>query len=279
MQLDTIKPDIAVEQNVFFEPKTEQELSTIRHVATIVSKILDKAKRNIKVGMSTKDIEDIVRDEIKKHNCQPAFLGYRGYPATSCISIDSELVHGIPSKTKKFAYGQVVSIDIGIIHDGFYGDAATTVLITEKKNTDTSNKIWNLLNVAYDALIYGVRILKENIRVGDLSNEIQTYIEKNNFSVIREYVGHTIGRQLHEKPDIPNFGMKGEGPRFYDGQVICIEPMVSIGNFRTKVLNDGWTVVMQDGSLCAHYEHMVLITKTGYEILTDTNIIKPEKIN
>lgn len=258
-------------QTTFFEPKTEKEISIIRQAAKIVSNLIQKAKHSIKSNVSTQDIEDIIKSEIKKNNCKSAFLGYRGYPATTCISIDTELVHGIPSKTKKILPGQIVSIDIGIFFEGYCADAATTVLIASKEHENISKekneKLWNLL-----------KVLKENVRIGDFSFEIQNYVESKGYNVIREYVGHTIGRQMHEKPDIPNFGKKGEGQRFYDGQVICVEPMVSMGNYLTKVLDDGWTVVMADNSLCAHFEHMILINKNNSEILTEENIIKPEKI-
>jgi len=166
--------------------------------------------------------------------------------------------------------------------EGYCADAATTVLIASKEHENISKekneKLWNLLKVTYDSMIVASKVLKENVRIGDFSFEIQNYVESKGYNVIREYVGHTIGRQMHEKPDIPNFGKKGEGQRFYDGQVICVEPMVSMGNYLTKVLDDGWTVVMADNSLCAHFEHMILINKNNSEILTEENIIKPEKI-
>jgi len=270
-------------QTTFFEPKTEEEISIIKQGAKIVCNIIQKAKQSIELNVSTQDIEDIVKTEIKKYNCKSAFLGYRGFPATTCISIDTELVHGIPDKSKKILPGQIVSIDIGIFFEGYCADAATTVLVTNKENANISNevkidKLWNLLEVTYNSMIVASKILKENIRVGDLSFEIQNYVETKGYNVIREYVGHTIGRQMHEKPDIPNFGKKGEGPRFHDGQVICVEPMVSMGNYKTKVLADGWTVAMDDNSLCAHFEHMILINKNNFEILTEEKIIKPEKI-
>lgn len=274
------------QNNEFFEPKTEEELNIIRQASKVVSNIISKAKKNIKVGISTKDIDEIIYNEIKNYNCKPAFLNYRGYPSTSCISIDTELVHGIPSKKKIFSYGQVVSIDVGLILDGFYADAATTVFINNKDRSIKINeqtkvsldKIWDLLNTTYDAMMHAIKILKAGVRTGDLGFEIQNFVEKKGYSVIREYVGHTIGRSLHEKPDIPNFGTQEEGTRFYEKQVICIEPMVSMGDFKTKVLEDGWTVIMQDGSLCAHYEHMVLIGKEKAEILTDPDVIKPQEI-
>lgn len=253
------------------ESKTEKEIEIIREAAKIVSLILKIAKNNIKVGISTQEIEEIVYENIIKLNCEPAFKGYRGYPACSCISLDSELVHGIPKKDKKIKKGQLVSIDVGIKYEGFYADAATTVIISEK-----DEKKLKLLNVTYDSMMKAIEIIRENCRVGDIGYTIQEYVEKNGFNVIREYVGHAIGRNLHEKPDIPNFGKIGEGEKLVANTVICIEPMVSIGDYKTLVADDGWTVVMKDGSLCAHYEHMVLIKENSAEILTDTETIKPQ---
>ncbi|MFN3551182.1 MAG: type I methionyl aminopeptidase [Endomicrobiia bacterium] len=259
--------------NKVIESKTEEEIKIIKQAAKILCKIIEIAKKNIKVGISTKELDEIIYENILKHNCEPAFKGYRGYPASSCISIDSELVHGIPKKEKKISKSQIVSIDVGLKYEGFYADAATTVLVGEK-----DNKKWHLLNITYNSILQVLPYIKENVRVGDIGFQIQQYVEKNGYNVIREYVGHTIGRNLHEKPDIPNFGIQSEGERLISGMVICIEPMVSMGDYNTSVLDDGWTVIMKDGSLCAHYEHMILINKESAELLTDENIVKPQII-
>ncbi len=259
--------------NKIIEQKTEEEIKIIKQAAKILCKIIEVAKKNIKVGISTKELDEIIYDSILKYNCQAAFKGYRGYPTSSCISIDNELVHGIPKKEKKISKNQIVSIDVGIKYEGFYADAATTVLVGKK-----DIKKWNLLNTTYDSILKVLPYIKENTTVGEIGFQIQQYVEKNGYNVIREYVGHTIGRNLHEKPDIPNFAIQSETERLISGMVICIEPMVSMGDYKTAVLEDGWTVVMKDGSLCAHYEHMILINKDSAELLTDENVIKPQII-
>ncbi len=269
------------EEQFIFESKSDAEIQTIKTAAAIVSKIIQKAKKSIKIGMSTKELDEIMFAEMEKYNCKPAFYGYRGYPANSCISINHELVHGIPKENKKIFYDQIVSIDVGIVFEGFYADAATTFLISNKNQTNTNAKtkeILRLLDVTYNSMINALSTIKAGNRVGDISYAIQQYVEKNGYNVIREYVGHAIGRCLHEKPDIPNFGKKAEGMQLYPGMVLCIEPMVSMGNYETKVLDDGWTVVMKDNSLCAHFEHMVLVNHSGIEIITDEEVIKPQQM-
>ncbi len=264
---------------MIIETKSEKEILIIKEAAQILSNIILTAKKHIKEGISTLDLENIICDEIKKSGCEPAFKGYRGYPACSCISIDDELVHGIPKKNKKIKKHQVVSIDIGIKYQNFYADAATTVFL-DSENFDFKEKqqIKKLLDVTYNSIYHVLPYIKNGIRTGDIGYYIQKFVESNNFSVIREYVGHTIGRQLHEKPDIPNFGKLNEGVRLISNSVICIEPMVSIGDWHTVVEKDGWTVKMKDGSLCAHFEHMILVKEEYSEILTNHEAIKPEII-
>jgi len=263
-----------LKNSTIIEVKTEKEIETIKQAAKILSEIIRIAKKNIKIGLSTKDLDEIIEKNILKYGCEPAFKGYRGYPASSCISLDSELVHGIPKKEKKISKGQIVSIDVGIKYKGFYADAATSVLVGS-----FDEKKWKLLDTTYSSMMNVIPLIKENIRVGDIGYSIQEYVEKNGFSVIREYVGHVIGRNLHEKPDIPNFGIKSTGERLISGMVICIEPMVSMGDYKTTVLDDGWTVRMKDGSLCAHFEHMVLVGKSSSEILTEHEVIKPQIVD
>lgn len=259
--------------------KSDREIFVIKHTAKIASNILSVAKLNIKPGMSTLDIEEIICEQIQKYGCEPAFKGYRGYPACSCISVDSELVHGVPKKEKIIQKGQIVSIDLGIKYEGFYADVATTVYIDSPNIEQTKRKqIIKLLQTTYQSIYKVLPVIKNGCKVGDIGYTIQRYVESQGFNVIREYVGHTIGRELHEKPDIPNFGKKGEGVSLATNTVICLEPMVSTGGWETVVDNDGWTVKMKDGSLCAHFEHMVLV-KDGYaEIITDDNVVKPEVI-
>lgn len=258
--------------------KTEKEIEKIKQAAIIVSEILKTAKENIKVGMSTLELEEIICEEIKRFKCKPAFKGYRGYPACSCISINEELVHGIPSRKKIIKESQIISVDVGIEYEGFYADAATTVFIDDKKNKTKKRKILDLLNTTYDVIFEVLPEIKDGVKVSHVGKFIQNYVEDKGFNVIREYVGHAIGRNLHEKPDIPNYETK-QLDVLCEGMVICIEPMVSVGDWKTTVLEDGWTVVMKDGSLCAHFEHMLLVRKNNCEILTNHDIIKPSIID
>ncbi|MEN3013313.1 MAG: type I methionyl aminopeptidase [Endomicrobiia bacterium] len=254
--------------------KTEKEIQIIKKAAKIVSEILKIVKKNIKPGISTLDLENIVCDTIEKFNCKSALKGYRGYPACSCISIDKELVHGVPSKKKVIKKGQLVSIDVGIEYEGFFADAATTVFLDGGSRNFNKQDVLNLLNTTYNSIIEVLPYVKDGVKVSQIGAIIQRYVESKGFSVIREYVGHAIGRNLHEKPDIPNFETQ-QPDILYEGMVICIEPMVSMGGWKTSVLEDGWTVVMEDGSLCAHFEHMVLVKKDTSELLTDEGVIRP----
>ncbi|MCS7151999.1 MAG: type I methionyl aminopeptidase [Endomicrobia bacterium] len=259
--------------------KSDREIIVVRQAAKIVSQILAETKLNIKPGITTQELEEIICEKIRKYNCEPAFKGYRGYPACSCISVDDELVHGIPKWTKKIKKGQLVKIDIGVKYNGFYADAATTVYIDDPKINKTERKeILRLLETTYNSIYEVLPFIRDGCKVGDIGYHVQKYVESQGFSVIREYVGHTTGRKLHEKPDIPNYGEKGEGETLVSNMVICLEPMVSVGSWETVVDSDGWTVKMKDGSLCAHYEHMVLVGYERSEIITDPDVIKPEVI-
>jgi len=260
------------------ETLSEKEIEIVRKAALLVSEILHSAKKNIKVGISTLELEEIIFDKIKEFGCEPAFKGYRGYPACSCISIDDELVHGIPKKEKIIKKGQIISIDVGIKYEGFYADAATTVWIYS--NSGKKNKILKLLDVTYQSIYQALPYIKAGCRTSEIGFYIQNFVESNKMNVIREYVGHTIGRNLHQKPDIPNFGKRGEGVRLEKNMVICVEPMVSLGGWQTEVSTlDNWTVKMKDGSLCAHFEHMILVKEDSCEILTREDVIKPAVLN
>ncbi len=264
---------------MIIEKKSDKEIKIIKEAAEILSQIILKAKKSILKCNSTLDLENIICDTIKKYNCEPAFKGYRGYPACSCISIDDELVHGIPNKNKKIKRGQVVSIDIGIKYKNLYADAATTVFLDSQDiDIEKKQEIKNLLEVAYQSIYNVLPYIKDGVRTGDVGFHIQRFVESKGYNVIREYVGHAIGRELHEKPDIPNFGNPGEGLRILSNTVICVEPMVSIGDWHTVVDKDGWTVRMKDGKLCAHFEHMILVREQDSQILTDHEAIKPEII-
>jgi len=250
-------------KQVFIDLKSKDDLVNLRTAAKAVASVLKMLSENIKPGISTKDLDELAFKEIKAFGMKPAFLGYRGYPATACISINDELVHGIPSAKRLLTKGDIVSIDLGTIYNGFYGDAAITVPVDK-----ISSQAQKLLEVGSLSLESGIENVKPGNRLGDVSAAIQAVIEKNGFSVVRDYVGHGIGRALHEEPAIANFGKRNTGPRLLPGMVLAIEPMLNIGDWRVKTLKDGWTVVTQDGSLCAHFEHTVAITEDGCEVLT-----------
>lgn len=243
--------------------KNVEEIQQLKESAKIVSEILGKLEKSIKPKMNTLQLDKIAYDLITSMACNPAFLGYRNYPASICVSLNNELVHGIPSKEKIINEGDIVSIDLGIKYNSFYGDIAKTIPVGK-----ISTEKQKLLEVTYNCLeIANAQCYKGN-RVGDISYHIQSYVESRGYSVIRDFVGHAIGRDLHEKPDIPNFGNKDSGPKLLSGMVLCLEPMVSSGSAKLKILNDGWTAVTVDNSDCAHFEHMVVITDTEPEVIT-----------
>ncbi|MCX8030460.1 MAG: type I methionyl aminopeptidase [Thermodesulfovibrionales bacterium] len=243
--------------------KSETEIKKISEACKIVAEILDKLKKYIKEGITTAQIETFVEKEIYKKKALPAFKGYRGYPSSVCLSLNSQVVHGIPSKGVKLKNGDIISIDLGVLLNGFYGDAAITLSVGE-----VSQEAKKLIEVTEQALYIGIDNAKVGNRVSDISSSIQQHVEKNGFSVVRAFVGHGIGRFLHEDPQIPNFGKPGRGVKLREGMTIAIEPMVNIGSPDVMILEDGWTAVTVDGSLSAHFEHTVAITKNGPEILT-----------
>ncbi len=238
-------------------------MEKLRVAGTAAAEVLKKISESIKPGISTKELDDIAFEAISKKGMKPAFLGYRGYPATACVSVNEELVHGIPRSGKKLKNGDVVTIDLGTIADGFYGDCAATFPVGTVSPTAL-----RLMKVTRECLARAIEAVRPGNRLGDVSFAIQKHAEANGFSVVREYVGHGIGRQLHEEPPVMNFGTPGTGVRLVPGMVICIEPMINEGGRDVKTLSDGWTVVTADGKLCAHEEHMVAVTEDGSEILT-----------
>jgi methionyl aminopeptidase len=243
--------------------KSQAEIKKIAASCRIVAEVLENLKTYIKAGLSTADMENYINKQITERNAIPAFRGYRGYPASVCISVNEQVVHGIPSRHVKLKNGDIVSIDMGVVLDGFYGDAAITISIGNI-NAEASR----LLKVTEEALYIGIDKAVVGNRVSDISAAIQNHVESNGFSVVRAFVGHGIGRQLHEEPQVPNFGEPGQGPRLREGMTLAIEPMVNAGGPDVKILDDGWTAITADGSLSAHYEHTVAITKNGAEILT-----------
>lgn len=242
--------------------KTADEINKIATACRIVAETLEELKQQVKPGVTTKEIEKIAQEKITKKGGTPAFKGYRGYPANICTSVNNQVVHGIPSGLK-LKEGDILSIDLGVLLDGFYGDGAITLPVG--KISPLAEK---LLKVTEEALYIGIDKATPRNRVLDISSAIQNHVEKNGFSVVRALVGHGIGMSLHEEPQVPNFGMAGHGPKLKKGMTIAIEPMVNAGTYEIAVLDDKWTVVTLDNELSAHFEHTVAITDNTAEILT-----------
>src|SRR5579885_3277517 len=244
--------------------KTPQEVEKMRRSGTIVREILDHVRSFVKPGATTLDLENAAAAKIAELGATPAFKGYHGYPAVLCTSINNEVVHGIPSANRVLREGDIVSIDTGVIIDGFYGDSAITVPVGEK----IAPKTKRLLDVTKASLESGIQAVRAGATLGDIGAAVQNVVEAEGFSVVREFVGHGIGTSLHEDPQVPNFGRRGQGMKLREGMVLCIEPMVNSGRPDVQVLADGWTAVTQDGSLSAHFEHTVAVTKDGAVVLT-----------
>ena len=251
------------ESRQVIELKSSSELNALRKAGRYAAQVLKAVGDNVRPGVSTKYLDDIAVKEISSLNVKPGFLGYRGFPAATCVSINNELVHGIPNSKRILEEGDIVTIDLGLISEGFYGDIARTFAVGK-----ITPDVQRLLDVTSKALDKAIEQVKEGNRIGDLSWAVQSFVENQGFSVVRDYVGHGIGRKLHEEPSVPNFGKAGTGPRFSKGIVIAIEPMVNMGSYKVRTLKDGWTVVTEDGKLCAHFEHMVALTEKGAEVLT-----------
>lgn len=235
----------------------------MRAACRITAEVLEGLKSFIKPGITTLDIERFVGEQLKQRKAIPAFKGYRGYPSNVCTSINEQVVHGIPSRRTRLEEGDIAGIDLGVLLDGFYGDAAITVAVGEV-DPETAK----LMRVTEESLYIGIKQAVAGNRVSDISSAIQTHVEKNGFSVVRAFVGHGIGRSLHEDPQVPNFGRPGEGPRLKEGITLAIEPMVNAGVPDVNIMKDGWTAVTSDGKLSAHYEHTIVVTKNGPDILT-----------
>ncbi|MDH7493843.1 MAG: type I methionyl aminopeptidase [Candidatus Saccharicenans sp.] len=242
--------------------KSETEIEMMRQSSQIVARILSELKDMIKPGLETRELDWYAESRARELGAVPAFKGYRGYPASLCVSINEEIVHGIPSG-RRLQEGDIVSLDFGVVYQGFYGDAALTVPVGQ-----VSEVALRLIEVAERAFYRGLEELKIGIRLSDVSAAIQQEVEKAGFSVIRAFVGHGIGRSLHEEPQLPNFGLPGHGPRLKKGLTLAIEPMIAAGHWEVEVLHDGWTAITQDRSLSAHYEHTVALTDRGVEILS-----------
>ena len=243
--------------------KSKREIELMREAGRIVALAHQAAKNYIKPGISTRDLDDLIEKVIRENDATPSFKNYNGFPASACISINDEVIHGIPSKKRILKEGDIVSVDIGAIYKGYHGDSAWTYACGE-----ISIEANRLLEGTKESLFKGLEFAKAGNRLSDISHAIQKYAESLGFSVVREFVGHGLGRELHEDPQIPNYGLPGRGPKLKAGMTLAIEPMINLGNKEVRVETDGWTAVTRDKSISAHYEHSILITKTGYEILT-----------
>lgn len=230
----------------------------------IVRQVLDTVRAMVKPGVTTMDLERAAEQKIKELGAKPAFKGYYDYPCVLCTSVNQEIVHGIPSPKRMLKEGDIVSIDCGVVLDGYYGDAAITVPVGEK----LAPEVLKLLEVTEASLYRGIAAAQIGNTVGDVGAAVQELVEANGFSVVREFVGHGIGTRLHEDPQVPNYGTRGHGARLREGMVIAIEPMVNAGTPGTRVLDDKWTAVTEDGSFSAHFEHCVAVTENGPLILT-----------
>lgn len=244
--------------------KNKKELSIMREAGKISARALKLAGEAVEPGVSTKQIDDIVRKYIISQGARPSFLGYNNYPASACISLNSEVIHGIPSSSRILKSGDIVSIDVGAEFNNYHGDNAWTFACG-----DISKENQDLLNITRESLYQAIKISHVNNRIGDISHSIEQYVEQRGYSVVRDFVGHGIGTHLHEEPSVPNYGKPGHGARLCAGMTIAIEPMINIGTHEVKILDDDWTVVTRDNKNSAHFEHTIAITENGPVILTD----------
>ena len=244
--------------------KNEHELQSMRRACRITAEARALAGSMVKPGVSTREIDKAVHDYIVAQGAKPSFLNYNGFPASICISVNDCVIHGIPGGYV-LKEGDIVSVDVGALYEGFHGDCAATYPCGA-----ISTEAQRLIDVTKESFFVGIKEATKGHRVSDISHAIQTYVESNGFSVVRSFVGHGIGRKLHEDPEVPNFGAAGRGPRLLKGMTLAIEPMVNAGVYDVHVLKDGWTVLTNDGKLSAHYENTVLITDGEPEILTVT---------
>jgi methionyl aminopeptidase len=245
--------------------KSHAELEKMRRSGHIVRQVLETVRAMVAPGASTMDLEHAAEEKIRELGAKPAFKGYYDYPCVLCTSVNNEIIHGIPSEKRVLKEGDIVSIDCGVVLDGYYGDAAITVPVGQK----LSPELEKLLQVTETSLKRGIQEVRLGKTVGDIGAAVQEYVEANGFSVVRDFVGHGIGTRLHEEPQVPNFGVRGHGTRLREGMVLAIEPMVNAGKPEARVLNDKWTAVTVDGSYSAHFEHCVAVTRNGPMILTD----------
>jgi methionyl aminopeptidase len=242
--------------------KSPAEIEKLRKSGQVVRKVLLETSEKVRPGVTTLELERFVEKRLAQLGAKPASKGYRGYPWCLCTSVNNEIVHGMPSN-RKLEEGDIIGLDLGVIVDGYYGDSALTVPVG--KITDEAQK---LLRVTEESLELGIQKARVGNRVGDISATVQEYVEANGFSIVRDMVGHGIGRDYHEEPQVPNFGQAGHGPALKEGMVFTIEPMVNFGGYAMRILDDNWTAVTVDGSNSAHFEHTVAVTRNGPDVLT-----------
>ncbi len=243
--------------------KTEQEIEQLKICNQLVSRVLKELKNAVEPGITSGELNDIAEQSLAAHDAVAAFKGYRGFPASICASINEQIVHGIPDE-RRLKEGDIISLDFGVKLNGFYGDAAITLPVGE-----IGNKAKALLKITEEALYKGIDRAKVGNRLSDISQSIQSWVERHGFSVVRDFVGHGIGRSLHEEPQIPNFGTPIPNPVLQEGMVFALEPMVNEGNYDVRILPDGWTAITADGKLSAHFEHSVVVTSNGPIILSE----------
>ena len=243
--------------------KSAREIELMREAGRIVALAHQAVRQQLKAGMTTAEIDALVERVIRSHDAEPSFKGYGGFPASACTSVNEEVIHGIPSPKKKLKRGDILKVDIGAMYKGYHGDSAWTYAVGP-----ISKEAERLLEVTEAALYEGLRFAKSGQRLSDISHAIQQFAEAHGYSVVREFVGHGIGKQLHEDPQVPNYGLPNRGPLLKPGMTLAIEPMINVGSKAVKVLADQWTAVTSDGSLSAHFEHTILITEDACMLLT-----------
>ena len=243
--------------------RNEKEIELLRHAGKIVAMTHEYLKPYIKAGITTKQLDEMAEKFIRSEGAIPSFKGYGGFPGSICVSINDVLVHGIPNAAHILKEGDIISVDIGANYKGYHGDSAWTYAVGE-----VSEEAKELMRVTEESLYRGLEQVKPGNRISDISNAIQTFVEAHGYGVPRDYTGHGVGTNLHEDPIVPNFGIAGRGPKIVSGMVIAVEPMVTLGDYHTRTLLDDWTVKTIDGKITAHYEHTIVVTDEGYEILT-----------
>ena len=249
--------------------KSSQEIERMRRAGRVVAGTIERLVDAVQPGMTTADLDAMAEEAIRAEGCIPSFKGYRGFPGSICTSVNEQVVHGIPG-SRRLLWGDLLSLDVGAIWEGYHGDSAVSLFVGGEAPSDIAEK---LLRVTEESLDAAISTLAIGVRLSDVGHVVQQVVEGAGYSVVREYVGHGIGRALHEDPPVPNFGPTGRGPVIRPGLVVAIEPMVTAGDWRTRVLRDDWTVVTRDGSLSAHFEHTIAITDDGPEVLTARGVV------